>query len=332
MQIRRADWSGERDDLRAVRDAVFVREQSVPATIEHDGRDDEAQHFVVRNPEGLAVGTARLLPTGRIGRVAVLRPFRGRGLGRALLDLAVATARTSGHPEVFLHAQVGTEPFYAAAGFRQEGAPFLEAGIEHVTMRRTLHVEFEPVGAADLRVVRDPEPPEAPAVELRAPLPETGGEVLRLGNGPEVREALRDLVARTRRELLVFSQELDPPLFDDPFVEAHVSRLARTHRRNRLRFVLFDSRRAREASHRLLQLRSRLPSRLEMRLAHPDLRDTEETFLVADGRAVLVLPRYTQHVGYRVHGDPVLARRRRETFDQQWQRAGADPDLRQLSV
>jgi predicted GNAT family N-acyltransferase len=332
MEIRRADWNGEQADLRAIRDAVFVREQAVPATLEHDGRDEGAEHFVARGDDGRAVGTARLLPSGQIGRVAVLREHRGRGLGRKLLDLAVATARACGHPEVFLHAQVGTEPFYAAAGFRAEGERFVEAGIDHVTMRRTLHVEFVPTGVRNLRIEREPEAPEPPGVEAGEPFPESGGHVVRLTDGAAVREAVAELFARTRRELLVFSQELDPTLFDNEHVEAHVSRLARGHRHNRLRFVLFDSRRAREGSHRVLQLRSRLPSRIQVRLAHPEFRDSDETFVVADRRAVLVLPRYTEHVGYHVHGDPVLARRRREAFDQQWNRAGADPDLRQLTV
>ena len=82
-------------------------------------------------------GTAGAVAT--IGRMAVADAARGAGLGRALLDLLVARAVERGLPEVELHAQLHARAFYERAGFSPFGAIYLEAGIEHLGMRRRLH-------------------------------------------------------------------------------------------------------------------------------------------------------------------------------------------------
>ncbi len=78
--IRAADWSSDRNALRAVREQVFVHEQSVPVELEWDEFDAQCQH-VVAEAAGQAIGTGRLLPDGHIGRMAVLESWRGQGVG-----------------------------------------------------------------------------------------------------------------------------------------------------------------------------------------------------------------------------------------------------------
>ncbi len=137
--IETADWQRQRETLLGIRFAVFVEEQGVPPELEEDAADPQALHLLARNAAGEAVATARLLPDGHIGRMAVLRPWRGRGLGTALLQRLLAIAAERGLEAVHLNAQCSAEGFYARLGFQAEGDVFEDAGIPHRRMRRLLN-------------------------------------------------------------------------------------------------------------------------------------------------------------------------------------------------
>ena len=145
------------EDLDAVyglRHEVFVVGQGVPVELERDELDAAADHAVALDPVGTVVGTGRLVDgridqegrlepgtsgaVGTVGRMAVAAAARGTGTGRALLDLLVARAAGRGLPVVELHAQVHALAFYERAGFAPFGEVYLEAGIEHLGMRRVL--------------------------------------------------------------------------------------------------------------------------------------------------------------------------------------------------
>ncbi|MCY4013099.1 MAG: GNAT family N-acetyltransferase [Gammaproteobacteria bacterium] len=113
---------------------MFVEEQGVPEAEEWDGQDEASRHFIAEDDTGTAVGTARLMPSGQIGRMAVLKPLRGKGIGARLLAAAVDAARQGGSERIFLHAQTQAAGFYERAGFRGAGETFMEAGIEHRPM------------------------------------------------------------------------------------------------------------------------------------------------------------------------------------------------------
>lgn len=136
--IRIVDWTQGMADLRAVRLAVFVVEQGIPEELEWDADDALSAHALAEDAAGAAIGCGRLLPDGHIGRMAVRAPWRGRGVGAALLERLVALARERGHSQVVLNAQTQAMPFYARHGFAPIGAPFAEAGIAHHAMARTL--------------------------------------------------------------------------------------------------------------------------------------------------------------------------------------------------
>lgn len=138
FSVRAADWSRDLPALRAVRETVFVIEQGVPRELEWDAVDPQCVHALALDGSGAPVGTARLLPDGHIGRVAVLAPWRGRGVGRALMHWMIDAALAQGHAEVALNAQQSAEAFYLGLGFASVGAPFMEAGIPHVAMVRVL--------------------------------------------------------------------------------------------------------------------------------------------------------------------------------------------------
>jgi len=130
-------WREARAHAAPIRETVFVAEQGVPAELELDEADAACVHAVAFDGER-AVGTGRLLPDGHIGRMAVLREFRGQGLGGAILDQLIETARNRGHREALLSAQVHALEFYRRHGFEAVGAVYAEAGIPHQAMRRPL--------------------------------------------------------------------------------------------------------------------------------------------------------------------------------------------------
>ena len=136
--IRLMPWSEGWSRLADLRIAVFVREQGVPEALEWDGLDDGALHALAESRDGQAIGTARLLEDGHIGRMAVLPAWRGLGVGRALLDRLVCEARVRGLPTAWLHAQIHAVGFYRLQGFTVTSGEFLDAGIPHVTMSRHL--------------------------------------------------------------------------------------------------------------------------------------------------------------------------------------------------
>ena len=136
--VRLVDWSEAGEGLRAVRRAVFIDEQSIPEDMEWDEFDAVCRHAIAEDAAGAAIGCGRLLRDGHVGRLAVLAEWRGRGVGAALLRHLVDLARTRGHARAILNAQAQAMPFYARYGFVADGDEYLEAGIPHRTMARTL--------------------------------------------------------------------------------------------------------------------------------------------------------------------------------------------------
>lgn len=136
--IRTCSWADRAPQLHAVRHTVFVVEQGVPETLEWDDADAPSLHALAVDTHGDPVGCARLLPDGHIGRVAVLAPWRRRGVGSALLRKLIEEARSRGDARVIVNAQVAAMSFYVRHGFVASGEPFDEAGIPHRVMERAL--------------------------------------------------------------------------------------------------------------------------------------------------------------------------------------------------
>lgn len=132
-RIRPADWALDEAAIANLRREVFIVEQHVPERLEWEAEDAQHQWFVAESRLGL-VGIARLTATGRIGRMAVRRPFRGKGVGTALLRAALEAARQANMRVLHLSAQTHAEGFYARQGFVAEGEVFMDAGIEHRSM------------------------------------------------------------------------------------------------------------------------------------------------------------------------------------------------------
>lgn len=129
-------WSDKQAELASVRRAVFIEEQNVPESIELDGKDPVCRHVLACDKSGAPVGTARIDATGKIGRMAVLREYRGRGVGREMLRVLMDCALANGTTDFHLSAQITAVGFYRKLGFEPSGKEFEEAGITHINMRK----------------------------------------------------------------------------------------------------------------------------------------------------------------------------------------------------
>jgi predicted GNAT family N-acyltransferase len=137
--VAAAASEADRAAVYAIRQEVFVGEQQVPVELERDADDERAQHLLARLA-GVPAATARVLlrpdQVAVVSRVAVLAPFRGRGLGCEVMAAAEACAARAGAEAVELHAQVPARGFYDLLGYGPVGEEYVEAGIRHVTMRK----------------------------------------------------------------------------------------------------------------------------------------------------------------------------------------------------
>jgi hypothetical protein len=137
-QICVADFNKiEGDWIQQIRYSVFSREQKIDAAIDLDGQDPGAIHVLAKVDQGFA-GTARMLGDGHIGRLAVLKSVRGKGVGKKLMQALVEIARERGMERVFLGAQEHAVGFYHKLGFIEYGSPHVEAGILHVNMEKRI--------------------------------------------------------------------------------------------------------------------------------------------------------------------------------------------------
>jgi predicted GNAT family N-acyltransferase len=142
FHVELASWQHDRAAIESVRRAVFIQEQRIPEHEEWDDLDAVVPHVLAWSSAWETkrdlVGTGRLEPTGKIGRVAVLPQYRGCGAGLAIMRKLVELACARGFTEVHLNAQTYARGFYEQLGFRAEGPEFDEVGIPHQRMRRAV--------------------------------------------------------------------------------------------------------------------------------------------------------------------------------------------------
>ena len=138
LKVSLAEWGDDSATIRGIRNAVFSIEQGISETLDFDGRDHECVHVLAHAGDGDAAGTARMLPDGHVGRIAVHKQWRGQGVGTRLVSYLTEVARERGFKEIHLHSQAQAADFYSRLGFEARGETFMEAGIEHVLMVRIL--------------------------------------------------------------------------------------------------------------------------------------------------------------------------------------------------
>src|SRR5690606_17410300 len=295
FRIEHVEYRAASALLQAVRHPVFIDEQQVPAELEWDELDEPSHHVLALADDGTPIGTGRLTPRRTIGRMAVVRAWRGQGVGEALLQALVQKAREAGWPEVTLAAQTHALGFYARAGFLPEGEHFDDAGIDHLRMRLAL---------------------EGPAtiVDRRALVAATLG-----------------VIANTSRRLVLYSRDLDPGVLDRPEVVDAFRRLATA--RAEIRVLLQDPLAARQSLAPLIELGQRLPSALSFRAVEEQVdRAYPSAFMASDRGAWLFRPLGHRPEGETSIAHRARARQLLGIFEPFWERARPCTEFRALGI
>jgi len=313
FRVDAASWDGDGDALRAVREQVFVVEQRVPIEEEVDALDPLSRHVVARDAEGNAIGTARLTPRHKIGRMAVQHAWRGKGVGNAMLRALVEQARALGWPEVALDAQTHAIAFYEKSGFVAEGPEFLDCDIPHRLMRLAL---------APL-----PAPPAPPLPER----PES--RVLQAGDRAQALAATLALLANARHAIALQTRDLDAGLLDAPAVVEAIKRIALSGRHARVRILVQEPRKAIADGHALIRLAQQLPSAISLRVPVEE-RDLAEpsAFLVDDRGGCFLRPLASRMDGEGSTFAPGRHKQLLAAFDEIWERSLPSADLRVLVI
>ena len=290
-----ADYAHDHARLHAVRTTVFIDEQQVPAELERDALDPLSFHVLAIDADGRVLGTARLTPEYRIGRMAVLAASRGQGVGEAMLAALLAEARRRGWTRVSLHAQLHALPFYARAGFVPAGPAFMEAGIGHREMHRRL--------------------PGASPVE----------------DADGAAAVLVALAGHARRELGIYSRAMDPGLLDRMDVLDALRRFAVRPGERRIRVLLQDAATPQRGGAPILPLAQRLPSVFAFR----EVRDPVDArypsaFAFNDAGGALFRPLGHRYDGEGGVDDAPTARRLQIEFDRTWERSRPCTEYRAL--
>jgi predicted GNAT family N-acyltransferase len=308
-------WQQDAAALYAVREAVFIVEQLVPEAEEVDELDPPSLHALARDETGQPVGTGRLTPLGSIGRMAVLADWRGRGVGRVILQTLIDAARSRGHTRLWLNAQTHALSFYGSFGFVAEGPEFDECGILH--QRMTL--ELPPREA-----------PERPVGPRR--VPHDAAQPLQVDGYAGLLTSSLTLLEGARHQFRLYTRDLDPRAYDqEAFIDA-VRRFVLAGSRHEVRVLLQDLGAIQTQRHRLVELMRRIDSRIRIRQVAEEDRSFPGAYVVNDHHGFL----------YRVHGDRPGAEGHTRaigragelwrSFDEVWERATVPIELRRLGI
>ena len=137
IRVAATTWAESEEALSQIRRQVFIEEQQVPEELEWDGEDEAAIQLLAYFND-TPIGTLRLLDSGYLGRMAVLKAYRNRGVGHALMQTMIDIAEENGLVTLELSAQTHALPFYLQFGFVANGEIFMDAGIPHRHMSMSL--------------------------------------------------------------------------------------------------------------------------------------------------------------------------------------------------
>lgn len=314
IEVEQNQWAASKQALTSIRHQVFIEEQAIPEADEFDDKDSEAIHWLAYGPENVLMGTARLVGD-KVGRMAVLKPYRKRGVGSALMRRIIRYAAQNGLESIQLDAQMHAIPFYESMKFESSGPVFTDVGIAHQHMTLALKHFLHP---------RVTPPPADISEEERSTIP--------LNSATEFCQQANIMVQRSHRHLRIFSHHLDPNIYDNDEITGNIFRFARQHPYAEVHILVQNPRSLVQNGHRLLQLYHRLPSRLQIRTLNPECKTSHTEFMIIDHEGILYNQTPARYIGYALYYSPINATELANEFDEYWNASEPDPEMRQLPM
>lgn len=312
FSVEPAAWSVDQADLQSVRHAVFVIEQAVPEDEEWDVLDAQSLHVIARDGQRRPIGTGRLTPEGKIGRMAVLSEWRGRGVGEAVLRVLLEAAAQRHLKKVEIHAQSHALGFYEKAGFEAYGEEFDECGIAHRHMR------------IDIQAV-DPRPPQR--------VTEHQAHALASQDRESLIAAMIEVASGARRELCIMVRELDNELFDRHELLDAIRQLAISGPHVQIRVLVREALRSHSDAIRLVDLGQRLSSVFAFRTPVEEIdRQYPGSFVVNDRGGWFERPLASRFEGEGSTYAPGRAAQLLASFSAIWERSETCAEMRRLDI
>ncbi len=309
FSIRPVNWSTEAETLTKLRHIVFVEEQNVPVELELDELDDNetTQHFI-GELDGSPIATGRLIDTGQLGRICILKEHRRQGYGIALLKHIVKYALLQpGLPKLSLNAQTTALPLYEKCGFTSDGKTFLDANIPHQRMY------FQHQNGSVLTRLFD-------------------NSVIRLNEAERFARHLSHMFDCGKRSAHILSTTLDPHLFTAEVADK-ISKMARRHRRIKIKILVQDTSALGSHHHPVVDLAQRLPSSITLHKLHAPPSTIIEGYTVVDQQHMVYFNDEKSLEGFATYRAGPESKTRLEEFTTLWeQHSTPDQNLSRLML
>jgi predicted GNAT family N-acyltransferase len=300
--VRAANWHNDKAALQQIRKIVFIEEQKVPIELEWDDRDEDAYHWLALDEKNNPIGSCRLFKDGHLTRMAVLGPHRSNGVGEALLKAVLNQAKANNLFEISLSSQVHALSFYEKAGFVAYGPEYMDANIPHRSMRLQLLVS---------RL-----------------LGHHGGDFA-VSN---LKKTAQELIKQVSKQLRILSYDLDTKIFDNHEMVESISSLARHSRYTNIQILVVDSSKIVSRGHRLINLQRRLSSNILLRKATTLPHEIKNNLIIADQTGTICQSIKEPKKIWANYNNHPITQNYISQFDDLWQRAQEDNNLRQLEL
>ncbi|GLR63128.1 GNAT family N-acetyltransferase [Marinospirillum insulare] len=315
LTAKQGSWQQLGEACRQIRHKVFIEEQGISAKDELDDKDATSEHFLLLINER-PVATARLTQDGHLGRLAVLKPLRDKGLAKKLIARILEHCRRVNLRQVHLNAQISAVNFYSKLGFKPNGDEYDEVGILHLPML----LDF------DSQLLDDTQHTEETLITAL----NTTGQ-LRIQGQEQVYLAIKVLIQQASRSFSLETPSYINTWFDEASL-APLIQVARRHDHSKVRFLLAETREFSRRSNPLLKLYQRASSYIEIKQSHLLYQTKQSAYLLVDDRHLLWWADYQQPRVELYSADHREAYRLTAQFKLHWEKSQAVKALQSLAL
>lgn len=304
VRVREASWVDDQPALRTIRSAVFARAQGLGENAVFDEWDAQSRHFLAFIGERAVAGT-RLTETGKIEYFGVVTEHRGEGAGGALMRYLLLQAPTFGYSSLELCSPEQSVSFFSQFGFDANGKSSIHNGERLVTMTRFL------------------------APDRSTP---ASGEIRHFQYVEECRQHCIEIISQARKSICIFSESLDPALLNSDEMASLLIEFAKRSPQTSTRLLVRNSRPLKRQAHRLVILSQRADNILEIRSFDAPEGSYPYFYITTDNTNILFRSNEDNYTGSLNTNNRARVKAQQEEFDQLWNVAYTDPELRKLTL
>lgn len=333
-QIKHTTWQRDNIKLLVVRGRVFVNEQGVSWSDEVDDQDITAHHWLAYEAQDKAqknpIGTARLLPDGTLGRMAVLKKHRDKGVGSSLLQHIIRYAINElSVNSLHLSAQLHAIPFYNKFGFEPFGQHFMDAGIEHRKMLLDLR-EFRARYGKKARDIRGDRAKNASvSSESSSSMSE---QYIPVTSSDDFTQVAIQFCREAKRDICIISQTLAKEVYHNPQLCRALMLAATQHPQFKINILVRDTEQLATHFHPIVELTEKLSSHVQLKKIHEEYEEPHPELVLVDSQKVLRQLKLMPFCGHGIPHAPREGRQLKDKYQKIWDWSLADAALRRFHI